>query len=160
MREFIHSDDLASAIFLSLNVKKDTFKKQFHDKLPIMNVGTKDVISIKKLSTLIAKYIDFKGKIILPKSARIVLSIMQRIRNRDLLENIANQEFIYDDKNSLDLLVNTEAAIAITPLSLSQKYLKIDSRLSIFFPDDGVPLLWNFAMIKSSLNILLFLSKS
>ena len=78
---------------------------------------------------------------------------MQRIKNRDLLQNIANQEFIYDDKNSLDLLVNTEAAIAITPLSLSQKYLKIDSRLSIFFPDDGVPLLWNFAMIKSSLNI-------
>ena len=96
---------------------------------------------------------DFKGKIILPKSPRIVLSIMQRIKNRDLLQNIANQEFIYDDKNPLDLLVNTEAAIAITPLSLSQKYLKIDSRLSIFFPDDGVPLLWNFAMIKSSLNI-------
>jgi len=96
---------------------------------------------------------DFKGKIILPKSARVILSIMERIKNRDLLQNIANQEFIYDDKNSLDLLVNTEAAIAITPFSLSQKYLKIDSRLSIFFPDDGVPLLWNFAMIKSSLNI-------
>ena len=96
---------------------------------------------------------DFKGKIILPKSARIVLSIMQRIKNRDLLQNIVNQEFIYDDKNSLDLLVNTDAAIAITPLTLTQKYLKIDSRLSILFPNDGVPLLWNFAMIKSSLNL-------
>jgi len=96
---------------------------------------------------------DFQGKIILPKSARIVLSIMQRIKNRDLLQNIENQEFIYDDKNSLDLLVNTDAAIAITPLSLTQKYLKIDSRLSILFPHDGVPLLWNFAMIKSSMNL-------
>ena len=96
---------------------------------------------------------DFKGKIILPKSARIVLSLMQRIKNRDLLKNIVNQEFIYDDKNSLDLLLNTDAAIAVTPLSLSQKYLKIDSRLSILFPHDGVPLLWNFAMIKSSLNL-------
>jgi len=96
---------------------------------------------------------DFKGKIILPKSPRIVVSIMQRIKNRDLLQNIVNQEFIYDDKNSLDLLVNTDAAIAITPLSLSQKYLKIDSRLSILFPHDGVPLLWNFAMIKSTLNL-------
>ena len=95
----------------------------------------------------------FKGKIIFPKSARVVLSIMQRIKNKDLLQNIVNQEFIYDDKNSLDLLVNTDAAIAITPLSLSQKYLKIDSRLSILFPHDGVPLLWNFAMIKSSLNL-------
>ena len=96
---------------------------------------------------------DFKGKIILPKSPRIVLSIMQRIKNRELLQNIENQKFIYDDKNSLDLLINTDAAIAITPLSLSQKYLKIDSRLSILFPNDGVPLLWNFAMIKSSLNL-------
>jgi len=96
---------------------------------------------------------DLKGRIILPKSARIVLSIMQRIKNRDLLQNIVNQEFIYDDKNPLDLLVNTDAAIAITPLSLTQKYLKIDSRLSILFPNDGVPLLWNFAMIKSSLNL-------
>jgi len=96
---------------------------------------------------------DFKGKIILPKSPRVVLSIMQRIKNRDLKQNIVNQEFIYDDKNSLDLLVNTDAAIAITPLSLCQRYLKIDSRLSILFPHDGVPLIWNFAMIRSSLNL-------
>ncbi len=96
---------------------------------------------------------DFKGKIILPKSARIVLSIMQKIKDRDLLQNIVNQEFIYEDKNSLDLLVNTDAAIAITPLSLFQKYLKIDSRLSILYPYDGVPLQWNFAMIKSTLNL-------
>tara|TARA_Y100000589_G_scaffold158552_1_gene150924 strand:+ start:89 stop:1096 length:1008 start_codon:yes stop_codon:yes gene_type:complete len=95
---------------------------------------------------------DFKGKIILPRSARIVLSIIKRIKNKDLIQNIVNQEFIYDDKNSLDLLVNTNAVIAITPLSLSQKYLKIDPRLSIVFPHDGVPLIWNFAMIKSSLN--------
>ena len=96
---------------------------------------------------------DFKGKIILPKSARIVLSIMKKIKNKELLRNIVKQKFIYDDKNSLDLLINTDAAIAIIPLSLSQKYLKIDSRLSIVFPDDGVPLMWNFAMIKSSLNL-------
>tara|TARA_Y100001933_G_scaffold33370_1_gene28188 strand:- start:695 stop:1717 length:1023 start_codon:yes stop_codon:yes gene_type:complete len=95
---------------------------------------------------------DLKGKVILPQSTRIVLSIMKRIKNRDLLQNIVNQKFIYEDKNALDLLVNTDAAIAITPLSLSQKYLKIDSRLSILFPNDGVPLLWNFAMIRSSLN--------
>ena len=99
---------------------------------------------------------DFKGKIILPKSPRIFLSIMQRIKNRNLLQNIVNQEFIYDDKNSLDLLVNTDAIIAVIPLSLSQKYLKIDSRLSILFPNEGVPLIWNFAMIKSSLNLLEF----
>ena len=95
---------------------------------------------------------DLKGKIVLPKSPRIVLSIMKKIKNTDLIDKIAMQDFIYDDRNALDLLVNTDAVMAITPFSLSQKYIKIDSRLSILFPNDGVPLLWNFAMIKSSLD--------
>ncbi len=96
---------------------------------------------------------DLKGKIVLPESARIVLSIMKKIKNTDLIDRIATQDFIYDDRNALDLLVNTDAVMAITPFSLSQKYIKIDSRLSILFPNDGVPLLWNFAMIKTSLDL-------
>ncbi len=69
LREFIHSDDLASAIFLTLNVKKKVLKKNFKNELPIMNVGTKDQISISKLSSLIAKYVNFKGKIIFDKNS-------------------------------------------------------------------------------------------
>ncbi len=34
-----------------------------------MNVGTKDQISISKLSSLIAKYVNFKGKIIFDKNS-------------------------------------------------------------------------------------------
>lgn len=67
-REFIHSDDLAEAIFLSLKLKKNILKKKLSHKLPIFNVGTKDVISIKNLSKLVAKFIDFKGKIIFDKN--------------------------------------------------------------------------------------------
>ena len=66
LREFIHSNDLASAILLSLEIKK--LKKSFKNKLPILNVGTNDQISIKKLSALIAKYLNFKGKIIFDKN--------------------------------------------------------------------------------------------
>ena len=40
----------------------------FKSNLPILNVGTKDKISIKKLSKLIAKFIDFKGKIFFDKN--------------------------------------------------------------------------------------------
>tara|TARA_Y100000589_G_scaffold167734_1_gene159610 strand:- start:56 stop:1051 length:996 start_codon:yes stop_codon:yes gene_type:complete len=96
---------------------------------------------------------NLRGKIVLPKSPRIFLSILQRIKNRDLIQNTSNQGFIYDDKNSLDLLANSDADIAITPFSLAQKYLKMDSRLSVIFPNDGVPLIWNFVMIKSSMNL-------
>jgi len=69
LREFVHSDDLASAILMSLKIEKKIFKKEFNDKLPILNVGTKDHLSIKNLSNLIAKYINFKGKIIFDKSS-------------------------------------------------------------------------------------------
>ena len=69
LREFIHSDDLASAILMSLKIEKKIFKKEFNNKLPILNVGTKDHFSIKNLSNLIAKYINFKGKIIFDKSS-------------------------------------------------------------------------------------------
>ena len=69
MREFVHSDDLALAILLALQIKKSVLVKKFKYQMPIMNVGTKDEISIKKLSNLIAKFINFKGKIIFDKNS-------------------------------------------------------------------------------------------
>ena len=69
LREFIHSDDLASAIYLCLKTKNRYLKKIFNSNLPILNVGTKQEISIKKLSKLIAKYINFNGKIVFDKNS-------------------------------------------------------------------------------------------
>jgi len=68
MREFIHSDDLASAIFFCLKIKKSILKKKFKSNLPVLNVGTNDEISIKNLSKIIAKFIDYPGKIIFDRS--------------------------------------------------------------------------------------------
>ena len=68
MREFIHSDDLASAIFFCLKIKKSILKKKFKSNLPVLNVGTNDEISIKNLSKIIAKFIDYSGKIIFDRS--------------------------------------------------------------------------------------------
>ena len=63
LREFIHADDLGLSIIKSLEVKSNILKKKFKNKLPIMNVGTSEEVSIKKLSLLIAKLIKFKGTI-------------------------------------------------------------------------------------------------
>ena len=63
LREFIHADDLASSILQSLKIKPTVLKKKFKSKLPIMNVGTNEEISIRNLSKLIAKFIQFKGGI-------------------------------------------------------------------------------------------------
>ena len=69
LREFIHADDLASAILFSLQVNKKKLKKIFNSKLPIINIGTSDEISIRNLSKLIAKYSNYYGKIIFDKKS-------------------------------------------------------------------------------------------
>ena len=69
LREFIHSDDLALAIYKSLRFNKLDLKKIFKNKLPIFNIGTNEEISIKNLAELIKKYIDYSGKIIFDKNS-------------------------------------------------------------------------------------------
>ena len=70
LREFIHAEDLASAIYFMLKNKENSLiSKKFKKKLPIFNIGTKNEISIKKLAKLIALYIGFKGNIIFDKKS-------------------------------------------------------------------------------------------
>ena len=68
IREFIHVDDLAEAVLTVLNTKNSHFKKIMNDKMPILNIGSGESLSIKKLAYLIKKLVDFKGKIIFDKS--------------------------------------------------------------------------------------------
>ena len=63
LREFIHNDDLADSIFKCLTVNKKVLKSKYKLKLPIINVGTNEEISIKHLSKIIAKLVKFNGKI-------------------------------------------------------------------------------------------------
>ena len=59
---------------------------------------------------------------------------------------------LFDDKNMLNWLINSDACVAIVPYSLCSKYLKIDPRLSLVFPSQGVPLMWHFLLSRSNLN--------
>ncbi len=95
---------------------------------------------------------DLIGKMILPNSPRILMSIVERINNKNAMKVIFNQGNIYDDLNAIDWLINTDAVLAILPLTICEKYLKIDSRLSIVFPNQGVPLMWNFLLINNNFN--------
>jgi GDP-L-fucose synthase len=67
IREFLYSDDLAEAIYLILKSPKKKLFKICNNNFPIINVGSGDFYTIKKLANLIKKKIDFKGKIIFDK---------------------------------------------------------------------------------------------
>jgi len=65
---------------------------------------------------------------------------------------------LFDDKNMLNWLINSDAIVAIVPYSLCSKYLKIDPRLSLVFPSQGVPLMWHFLLSRSNLNNAILIS--
>ena len=114
--------------------------------------NNKDLIYDAKESWDFLLYEKLKGKIIFPKSPRIIISIAKRISGNNALGKLKSQVKLYDDKNALNWLINSDSSLAILPYSLCSKYLKIDSRLSIVFPNKGVPLMWNFILSKSKTN--------
>ncbi len=68
IREFMYVDDLADAIFKTLITPKIKFTKTFKEKLPIINVGTGEYVSILQLAKKIKKILRFKGKILFDKN--------------------------------------------------------------------------------------------
>ena len=62
-REFIFSDDLAEAIRILLTTSKKKIFKVCNNSFPIINVGTRDIYSIKQLVNIIAKKTGYKGKL-------------------------------------------------------------------------------------------------
>jgi len=68
IREFLHADDLANAIFIVLKTDKKKINKIFKGKLPIINIGSGESITIKKLTILIKNITNYKGKVFFNKN--------------------------------------------------------------------------------------------
>ncbi len=118
----------------------------------VMLKNNKDLIPDAKKSWDFLLAEKLKGKIIFPESPRIIMSIAKKISKKNSLSKLKGQAILFDDRNSMNWLINSQAAVAIIPFSQCLKYLKVDSRLSIIFPDKGVPLNWNFLLSKSIIN--------
>ena len=63
LREFLHVNDLANACLFILNLAKDKYDAVTDQQLSHLNVGSGEEISIKNLSEIIAKIVNFKGDI-------------------------------------------------------------------------------------------------
>jgi GDP-L-fucose synthase len=66
-REFLYSDDLAEAIRIVLNTSNRKLFKLCGNKFPIINIGSRDIYSIKNLANLIKNKVGFKGNIFFDK---------------------------------------------------------------------------------------------
>ena len=138
----------------------NSFKQYQRDKLLPIGVvpyaliikNSKDLIYEASNSWDFLLSEQLKGKIIFPRSPRIIISISKKISAKNSLSKLKAQAMLFEDKNSLNWLINSHASAAIIPFSLCEKYLKVDSRLSMVFPNQGVPLMWNFLLTKSKIN--------
>ena len=120
--------------------------------------NNKDLINSAKQSWDFLLSADLTKKIIFPQSPRIMISIANKINSSNSLSKLRSQAMLFDDQNSINWLMDSNASVAIVPYSICSKYLKIDSRLSIVFPDSGVPLMWHFILKRSNINNDFFIS--
>ncbi len=114
--------------------------------------NNKDLVSSARKSWNFLLSRKLTKKIIFPESPRVLISIAEKINSSDALAKLKSQAMLFDDQNILNWLINSEACVAIVPYSLCSKYLKIDPRLSIVFPKQGVPLIWYFVLSRSNLS--------
>ncbi len=113
--------------------------------------NNKDLINSARQSWNFLLSRKLTKKIIFPESPRVFISIAEKINTSEAVAKLKNQVMLFDDENTLNWLINSEACVAIVPYSLCSKYLKLDSRLSIVFPNQGVPLSWYFLLSRSDL---------
>jgi GDP-L-fucose synthase len=65
LREFMHSSDLAEACVFLMNLDEVRFNSLMPlDEPPLVNIGTGEEISIHDLAELVAKVMDYRGKLI------------------------------------------------------------------------------------------------
>lgn len=68
MREFLYVDDMADASIFIMNIEKSIYERYTHPMQSHINVGTGKDCSIKYLVELVARIVDYKGKIIWDKT--------------------------------------------------------------------------------------------
>jgi len=110
----------------------------------------KEFINLAKQSWDFLLSSQLTNKIIFPKSPRLLISISEKIKSSNSLAKLKKQAMLFDDQNMLNWLINSDACVAIVPYSLCSKYFKIDPRLSVVFPEQGVPLMWHFLLSRSN----------
>ncbi len=85
---------------------------------------------------------SLKGRIVLPPSPRLIISIAERIDLPNSLSRLREQVMTYDDRNSINWLLSDYATVAVVPLQRFLPIMNRDPRLSMAIPTSGSPLSW------------------
>ena len=84
------------------------------------------------------------GKIVLPSSPRLTLSLVQADPKR--LRQLRSATLANDERDGLSLLLSGEAEAMVLPRRRAVPLLRSDPRLAVVLPAEGAPLGWNLLL--------------
>ena len=84
----------------------------------------------------------FKGKVLLPDSPRLLMSLADHLDDPDGLRRLREAAISFDDRYGLNWLLQGDARVAVLPLQRCMQALKRDPRLTAVLPEAGSPLHW------------------
>ncbi len=93
---------------------------------------------------------EFKGKVLLPSSPRLVMSLAAHMQTPDALRRLRQAAISFDDRHALNWLLQGDAQVAVLPLQRSMGALLRDQRLHAVLPAQGAPLNWTLMLRPSS----------
>ena len=83
-----------------------------------------------------------KGKLLLPDSPRLLISLAERMGDPDALRRLRAAALSFDDRFGMNWLLQGEARVAVLPLQRCMSALQRDPRLTALLPRQGAPLHW------------------
>jgi hypothetical protein len=93
---------------------------------------------------------EFKDKVLLPTSPRLVMSLAAHMQTPDALQRLRQAAISFDDRHALNWLLQGDAQVAVLPLQRCMGALLRDQRLHAVLPAQGAPLNWTLMLRPSS----------
>ena len=93
---------------------------------------------------------EFKDKVLLPSSPRLVMSLAAHMQTPDALQRLRQAAISFDDRHALNWLLQGDAQVAVLPLQRCMGALLRDQRLHAVLPEQGAPLNWTLMLRPSS----------
>jgi putative spermidine/putrescine transport system substrate-binding protein len=93
---------------------------------------------------------EFAGKVLLPSSPRLVMSLAEHMQTTNALRRLKEAAISFDDRHALNWLLQGDAQVAVLPLQRCMGALLRDQRLHAVLPAQGAPLNWTLMLRPSS----------
>ena len=79
-------------------------------------------------------------RVLISRYVRFLILFFENNNESNSLKKLKSQAMLFDDKNMLNWLINSDAIVAIVPYSLCSKYLKIsDCSILPTYYNEGLP---------------------